>query len=69
MFKFELGENVRIVVSGDVNIGDEAKIIGRAEHLDTSDQYRLEYVSKDGIARECWWSERQLQPITSNQSQ
>lgn len=50
-FKFDLGQGVTIVVSGE-----EGEVIGRAEFSKSEDQYLVRYKAADGRAVESWWN-------------
>lgn len=50
MFKFELGEPVRIDVSGE-----PGTVIGRAEYEATAPQYFILLKAADGQAKTSWW--------------
>lgn len=58
-FKFDLGELVRIRVSGE-----RGHVIGRAEYLYVENQYCLEYKAADGRAVVDWWNEASLEAVT-----
>ncbi len=52
-FKFELGEEVQLVMSGESGV-----IIGRAEYSEcTIPSYFIRYKSADGRQVEDWWKE------------
>lgn len=55
-FKFELGQIVAISVSGE-----QGKIIGRAEYINSGRAYFLRYKCGDGRAVETWWPEDALE--------
>lgn len=55
-FKFELGAEVTISVSGEYGT-----VIGRAEYPDSPNQYLILYKSSVGRAVEGWWSEKVLE--------
>ena len=59
--KFELGDHVRIH-SGAENGG----IIGRAEYVNTCNNYLVRYVAGDGRAIESWWAEDALELVAAN---
>ena len=54
-FKFELGQQVEIKVSGE-----SGEVIGRAEYADSENSYFLRYKDAQGMAREAWWPEGAL---------
>lgn len=54
-FKFELGSNVTISVSGE-----SGEVIGRAEYQISENSYYVRYKSADGRAVETWWNESAL---------
>lgn len=54
-FKFELGQQVEIKVSGE-----SGEVIGRAEYADSENSYFLRYKDAQGMAREEWWREGAL---------
>ncbi len=56
MFKFELGCNVVIAVSGE-----SGAVIGRAEYDTGNLQYLVRYKCADGRAVEQWWDEVALE--------
>lgn len=49
-FKFKLGQQVCISVSGEAG-----EVVGRAEYLETENSYYLRYKSADGRAVQAWW--------------
>ena len=55
-FKFGLGDNVAIIVSGE-----QGHVIGRSEYLNSEPQYLVRYKTADGRGIESWWSEDALQ--------
>lgn len=55
-FKFDLGSQVTIQVSGETG-----QVIGRAEYLDGENSYFIRYKDAVGMAREEWWREGALQ--------
>ncbi|GHB33817.1 hypothetical protein GCM10007094_23370 [Pseudovibrio japonicus] len=55
-FKFELEEKVQIKASGE-----SGKIIGRAEHSNAINNYRVHYKAADGRAVDAWWDECDLE--------
>lgn len=54
-FKFNLGQEVVIQVSGE-----RGQVIGRAEYLNSENQYWVRYKRADGTATEAWWHESAL---------
>jgi len=52
-FKYELGQLLAIEVSDEVG-----EVIGRAQYIESIEQYLLRFVGADGRAREEWWSIR-----------
>ena len=50
-FKFELGQVVRIAVSGE-----RGTVIGCAKYDGSEDHYQLRYMAADGKATEAWWA-------------
>jgi len=56
-FRFELGDNVGIIVSSE-----RGMVIARAEYLESEPQYLLRYKAADGRACEAWWAENALTP-------
>lgn len=57
-FRFELGDQVAISVSGE-----KGQIKGRAEYQTAENAYLVRYVKADGCAVEAWWDETALQPV------
>lgn len=55
-FKFNLGQQVTIAVSGETG-----EILGRAEYTTAENNYYIRYKSTDGRAIENWWVESALQ--------
>jgi hypothetical protein len=55
-FKFKLGQQARIIVSGEIG-----EVIAVAEYLHAENSYCLRYKSADGRANEAWWAESSLQ--------
>jgi hypothetical protein len=55
-FKFSLGSNVRLVVSGE-----SGHVRGRAEYVSGEDSYLVHYKAADGRAVEAWWPESALE--------
>lgn len=55
-FKFDLGQQVMISVSGETGV-----VIGRAEFSESDNSYWVRYKDAQGMAREAWWSEGALQ--------
>lgn len=51
-FKYELGINVIINVSGE-----SGKVKGRAQYLNNTDSYYIEYKTHLGVATNEWWDE------------
>lgn len=58
MFKFELGQKVKITISGEVG-----EIKGRAQYTESSNQYFILYKAVDDRAVESWFSEGDLSPV------
>lgn len=56
MFKFDLNEEVKISISGEAG-----KIVGRAEYVESSNLYLVQYVTAQGRAAEDWWKESVLE--------
>lgn len=54
-FKFNLGQPVTIVCSGETG-----EVIGRAEYLSGEPTYQVRYKSADGRGVEAWWGESAL---------
>ena len=54
-FEFDVDDTVVIAMSGE-----QGRVIGRSEHLDTANQYHIRYKGADGMARETWWTETAL---------
>jgi hypothetical protein len=54
-FKFELGQSVAIVVSGETG-----EVIGRAEYKTADNNYMIRYKTADGRATQEWWQEEAL---------
>jgi len=54
-FKFELGQIVKIDISGEIGT-----ISGRAEYSHAENSYYLNYRSADGRAVSAWWEESLL---------
>jgi len=52
IFKFNMGEVVQIVCSGEVG-----QIVARAEYVSGNRQYLLRYKAGDGRAVEAWWDQ------------
>lgn len=59
-FKFKLGQQVRIAVSGETG-----EIVGRAEYTTTENSYYLRYKGADGRAVRDWWDESSLAPAAT----
>lgn len=55
IFKYELGQNVTILVSGEYG-----EIIGRADYTNHTNMYQIRYKAADGRAVESWWDEDAL---------
>lgn len=54
-WKFDLGAEVKIRCSGE-----QGMVIGRAEYVDSADQYLVRYKAADGRAVTNWWSDGAL---------
>ncbi len=54
-YKYQIADKVEIICSGEQGI-----VIGRAEYLDSNNQYFIRYRSADGRAVEQWWDENAL---------
>ena len=54
-FEFDLGEKVRIEVSGETG-----EVRGRAEYSTSANNYLLRYCTNNGQAVENWWQEDAL---------
>lgn len=54
-FKFSLGQEVTIAVSGETGV-----ITGRAEYLASQNSYYLRHKAADGRAVQAWWEEDAL---------
>lgn len=55
-YKFDLEENVQLVMSGEKGF-----VIGRAEYLETVNNYLVRYVTADGSQIESWFCEGALE--------
>ena len=55
-FKFELGDQVLITCSGETGT-----VIGRAQYLDSFDNFYVRYKSGIGVACQQWWDGRALE--------
>lgn len=60
MFKFNLGDRVRIIESGE-----SGTIQQRADALDCANQYQVAYRGADGVARIDWFFESRLIPFVA----
>jgi hypothetical protein len=56
-FKFELGQQVRFAVSGEVG-----QVIGRAEYKTAEPNYFVRYKRADGVGCQDWWAESAVEP-------
>jgi hypothetical protein len=56
MFKFELGQKVKLSLSGE-----EGFVTGRAQYEASENSYYVRYVNADGRQVECWWGEKALE--------
>lgn len=56
-FAHEIGSHATIVESGGTESG---RIIGRAQHENSENQYYLRYRAADGRCVEYWWAESAL---------
>ena len=56
MFKFELGQKVVIVASGETG-----EVVGRADYSYAESSFYIRYKSADGRAVEGWWTEQALE--------
>ena len=54
-FKYAIGSDVTIATSGE-----SGEVVGRAEYAAGENSYLIRYLSADGRAMECWWSESAL---------
>ncbi len=54
-FKFNLGEQVTVEVSGETG-----EVLGRAEYTTAANTYFIRYRCADGRAVEAWWQEDAL---------
>lgn len=61
-FKFNLGDLVHINVSNEVG-----EVIGRADYLDSNNQYQIRYQAGDGRAVEAWWTESAISLFASDE--
>lgn len=57
-FTHPMQEAVRLKASAE-----EGVVVGRADHLDSSDHYLIRYKSNDGCLREQWWPESAIESI------
>ncbi|HGJ5876709.1 MAG TPA: hypothetical protein ACHBX0_10395 [Arsenophonus sp.] len=57
MFKHELGQVVKITISGE-----EGHIKGRAEYANMNNQYFVHYLAADGRGIDGWFDEGELSP-------
>ena len=55
MFKFELGQKVKVSISGETGF-----IKGRAEYEDSPNQALIHYKAADGRAVDGWFQESEL---------
>lgn len=61
-FKFNLGQQARIAVSGETG-----EVTGRAEYTTIENTYYLRYKSADGRAVQTWWDESALESAERQQ--
>lgn len=54
-FRFDLGAQVQIKVSGETG-----EVVGRAQYTTAENAYFVRYRAADGQAREQWWAESAL---------
>lgn len=55
-FEFELGDKVTLTLSTESGI-----VIGRAEYLESDNQYYVRYLAGDGRQTESWWAEKAIE--------
>jgi hypothetical protein len=55
MFKFELGQKVKVSISGEVGF-----VKGRAEYQHLQNQFFVHYKAADGRATDAWFDESEL---------
>lgn len=55
MFKFNLGEKVKVLISGEAGY-----VKGRAEYADGQKQIFIHYKAADGRAVDAWFQEDEL---------
>ena len=60
MFKFELGQQVKVSISGE-----EGKVKGRGEYIDSASQYWLHIKGADGRAVNAWFYESEIEAVSS----
>lgn len=58
-FRYELGQKVKIIISGEVG-----HIKGRAQYSDEVDSYYVMYKAADGRATKWWLNETDIAPIS-----
>lgn len=56
MFVFELGQKVKISISGEAG-----EVIGRAEYTHSNPQMQIRYLAADGRAVESWWDQEAIE--------
>ncbi|MBI0277292.1 hypothetical protein I6H07_22490 [Hafnia alvei] len=59
MFKFNLGQQVTVKVSGETGT-----VEGRAEYIEEGNAYYIHYRAADGRAVNTWRAERHIEPVT-----
>lgn len=57
-FRFQLGQQVSIAVSGE-----QGSIKGRAEYRASAQQYLIHYCAADGRAVDAWFEEGEITPV------
>lgn len=58
MFKFELGQKVKVSISGESGF-----VKGRAEYEDGPNQIFIHYLAADGRAVDDWFQESELEAV------
>jgi hypothetical protein len=57
MFKYNIGQNMVLCLSGEAGI-----VVGRAEYANGENQYALRYIAADGRQVEGWFLESAIEP-------
>jgi len=59
-FKFNHGDKVRIIASGE-----SGEVIGRADYKTAENNYYIRYKAGDGRATEAWWQESAIELVAT----